>query len=109
MERRKRYDRYDQHFKVTAIALSNIKDVYIKDVAEALNIHPVMLYRWRQELREGKIVARKKKINIDPKTKSELKRLKHVDRENSILKEELSLLKKAIRFSLERKEKSSNS
>lgn len=109
MARRKHYDRYDHHFKVTAIALSNIKDVYVKDVAEALNIHPVMLYRWRQEMREGKIVGKKKKINIDPKTKSELKRLKHVDKENSILKEELALLKKAIRFSLERKEKSSNS
>lgn len=35
----------------------------IQDVAEALDIHPFMLSRWRKEVRESKIVA--KKIKLD--------------------------------------------
>ena len=76
------------------------------DVAEALCIHPVMLYRWCMETRNGVLMAKKKDINIDPKMRAELKRLQKLEREHNLLKQEHDLLKKAIQFSLDRKKKS---
>ncbi len=40
--------RYSMQFKATAVRLSEIPDVLIQDVAEALDIHPFMLSRWRK-------------------------------------------------------------
>lgn len=109
MARRKHYNYYDDNFKATAVAFTEIPGVLATHVAEALDIHEVMLYRWRMEMRRGQIVARKKDINIDPETRAELKRLRKLEREHNLLKEEHSLLKKAIRFSLQKKGKSSSS
>jgi len=109
MARRKHYNSYDDNFKATAVALTEIPGIQATHVAEALDIHEVMLYRWRMEMRRGQIVAKKKEINIDPEMKAELKRLRKLEREHNLLKEEHCLLKKAIRFSLQKKGKSSNS
>ena len=108
MARRKKYNRYDDDFKATAVALTEIPGVQGTHVAEALDIHEMMLYRWRMEVRRGQIVANKKNINIDPDMKTELKRLRKLEREHNLLKEEHSLLKKAIQHSLQQKGKSSN-
>ncbi len=109
MARRKKYNRYDDDFKATAVALTEIKGVKATHVADALDIHEVMLYRWRMEMRRGQIVAKKKDISIDPEIKAELKRLRKLEREHNLLQEEHALLKKAIQHSLQRKGKSTNS
>lgn len=109
MTRRKHYNSYTDQFKATAVALSKIEGVKALDVAEALCIHPVMLYRWRMETNNGDLMAKKKDISIDPEMKAELKRLRKLEKEHNLLKQEHDLLKKAIQFSLERKGKSSNS
>ena len=109
MTRRKHYIYYDDDFKATAVSLTEIPGVLAKHVAESLDIHEVMLYRWRMEMRRGQIMTKKKNINIDPEVKSELKRLRKLERDHNLLKEEHSLLKKAIQFSSQRKGKSSNS
>jgi len=57
----KKTNRYTQEFKSKAVLLSHLKGVQVKDVAQALDIHPFMLSRWRKEYREGKIVADKRK------------------------------------------------
>jgi len=98
--------KYSEEFKAGAVQLSNLEDVLIRDVAEALDIHPFMLSRWRKESREGKIVA--KKVKVDPETAAELKRLRKIERAYAILQEEHTLLKKAIRFTSEKRQKSSN-
>jgi transposase len=54
-------------------------------------------------------MAKRKKIHIDPEVKSELKRLRRLERDHNLLKEEHALLKKSIQFSLHKKWKSSNS
>ncbi|WP_236250399.1 transposase [Microbulbifer sp. ALW1] len=109
MARRKHYNRYDDDFKATAVSLTEIPGVLAKHVAEALDIHEVMLYRWRMEMRRGQIMAKKKNIQIDPEVKSELKRLRKLEREHNLLQEEHALLKKAIQFSLQQKGRSSSS
>ena len=100
---------YSAEFKVTAVKLSHLDGVQVQDVAEELDIHPFMLSRWRKEYREGKIEAKVKEVDIDPKTAAELKRLRKLERDYKRLKMEHDLLKKAIRYSSERKVKSSNS
>ena len=98
--------KYSEEFKATAVQLSSLHDVLIRDVAEALDIHPFMLSRWRKESREGKIVT--KKVKVDPETAAELKRLRKMQRAYAILQEEHTLLKKAIRITSERRQKSSS-
>ena len=110
MPRRSEYRRYSAEFKATAVKLSQRDGVQSKDVAEALDIHPLMLSRWRKEYREGKIVEQKpKRGSLDPKQVAELRELKKLRKEHELLKEEHALLKKAIQFSLEQKRKSTSS
>lgn len=101
--------RYSEEFKVTAVQLSLLSGVLIQEVAEALDIHPFMLSRWRKEVREGKIVAKTKEIEIEPQTVAELQRLRQVERAYALLQEEHTLLKKAIRFCSARRARSLHS
>jgi len=89
------------------VKLSSLSGVLIKDVAAALDIHPFMLSLWRKQVRDGVIVAKGAKLDV--KTKAELKRLKELERQYKVLKEEHELLKKAIRFASERRKSSSSS
>ena len=105
--RPKRIEKYGERFKATAVKLSSLPGVLIQDVAAALDIHPFMLSLWRKEVRDGVIMAKSAKLDVE--TKAELKKLRDVERRYKILKEEHALLKKAIRFASDRKRKSSNS
>jgi transposase len=103
----RKINQYSEEFKATAVALSKLRGVLIQDVASSLDIHPFMLSRWRKEVREGKIVT--KRVNLEPQRKAELKRLREVERRYKLLQEEHEILKKAIRFASEQKQKSSSS
>ena len=70
--------RYSMHFKATAVRLTELPDVLIQDVAEALDIHPFMLSRWRKQAREGLIVT--KGVELDDETVAELKRLRDLEK-----------------------------
>lgn len=94
--------RYGEQFKATAVKLSRLPGVLIQDVAGALDIHPFMLSLWRKQAREGMIVTRGVKLDVE--TAAELKRLRQLERQYKLLKEEHELLKKAIRFVSNRKE-----
>jgi len=103
----RKVERYGDRFKATAVKLSSLPGVRIKDVAAALDIHPFMLSLWRKQVRDGVIVAKGAKLDV--KTKAELKRLRELERDYKVLKEEHELLKKAIRFASEQRKKSSGS
>jgi transposase len=103
----KKHRKYSEEFKATAVALSDTDGILIQDVAEALDIHPFMLSRWRKEVREGIIVAKAKQL--DPETKAELQRLRDLEKKYKILQEEHLLLKKFIRFASEKRQTSSSS
>jgi transposase len=105
--RPRRIEKYGERFKATAVKLSSLPGVLIQDVAAALDIHPFMLSLWRRQVREGVIVARASKLDVE--TTAELRRLRELERRYKVLKEEHELLKKAIRFASDRKRKSSPS
>jgi transposase len=47
---------YSVEFKIKVVKLTFELDVKAIDIAKVLNLHPIMIYRWRQEYREGKFV-----------------------------------------------------
>lgn len=106
------HQRYTLAFKLNAVRLTEHPNVVTKDVAEALGIHPVMLYRWRMEARNGVLcepAPMKKKPNDKPlspdaaaNTESDLaaakKRIKQLEKALALREEELDILKKAEQF-----------
>lgn len=113
--KKRNYDRYTLEFKLQAVRLASHPNVMAKDIAESLGIHPVMLYRWRMEhkngeLRENKHMKAKKPspkrrvARTDPAIEKEAelakakKRIKELERALENRTKELDLLKKAQRF-----------
>jgi transposase len=118
----KKLPRYSLDFKRKAVKLTEIPGMEVQVVAKALDIHPVMLSRWRQEEREGrlrgvetggeekrgpKVLVRVVKVPKVPVR--ELKRLQDLERAHAVLQEEHDILKKAIRFCSEKRQTSLNS
>lgn len=112
---KRNYDRYTLAYKLQAVKLANHPDVKSKDVAESLGIHPVMLYRWQMEQRNGELRENKNMKPSKPSPKrrpdradpaqqktDELaeakRRIKQLERELENRNDELDLLKKAERF-----------
>jgi len=65
------------------------------DVAEALGIHPIMLYRWRQEMREGILKDNDKEARSTSKLLSAERKIKKLEAELKKVREENTVLKKA--------------
>ena len=93
--------RYSAHFKATAVRLSQLPGVSVRDAADSLYIHPFMLSRWRKMAREGLIVT--KGLAIEKDVATELKALREMKRKYERLQVEHDLLKKAIAFTSARK------
>lgn len=113
--KKRNYDRYTLTYKLQAVKLANHPDVMSKDVADSLGIHPVMLYRWQMEYRNGELRENKnmkprkpspkrRPDRADPaqKKNDELKvaqkRIKQLEKQLANREDELDLLKKAKRF-----------
>jgi transposase len=76
---------YTNQFKAKTVQLSLIEGIQAKPVAETLDIHPMMLSRWRKEYREEKIVADKpKKVIYVKKQKAELTKVKSLNKKINI-------------------------
>lgn len=97
--------RYTAEFKLKAVKLSELKGVQVQDVADALDIHPFMLSRWRKEAREGRLRGRVS-VLPDVRERREVQQLSALRRKYRLLQEEHELLKKAIRFCCARSQQS---
>ena len=101
---------YSLEFKLKAVKLSELKGVEVQAVADALEIHPFMLSRWRKEARDGMLRGRvsvPKAVTVPPART--MKRFQSLQRAHALLQEEHALLKKLIRFTSARKPTSSRS
>ena len=56
----KKVHRYTLEFKIQAVKLANHPDIQTQDVAQALDIHPFMLSKWKKDYREGKLKPARK-------------------------------------------------
>jgi transposase len=102
--------RYSLEFKLKAVKLSQLKGVEVQAVADALEIHPFMLSRWRKEARDGVLRGRVSvpKAAQAPPART-MKRFQVLQRAHALLQEEHALLKKLIRFTSARKPSSPSS
>ena len=98
----KRLPRYSLDFELKAVRLTRVPGMEVQAVAEALDIHAVMLSRWRQEAREGRLRGSAPRAGISKRLVREIKRLQDLERAHKLLQEEHELLKRAIRFCSER-------
>lgn len=105
---RKRLPRYSLEFKLSAVKLTEVPGIEVQVVAQALDIHAVMLSRWRQEAREGRLRGKvpRPAVAVKAPPVRELKRLQALEKAHALLQEEHALLKKAIRFCSERRPRS---
>lgn len=89
---------YSTEFKVRAVKLSLHPDNRVKDVAEGLGIHPMMLSRWGREYRHGALQGDGKvRIGMSKKKKTpsqKITELAALKKEVNRLKQENDLLKK---------------
>lgn len=107
---------YSPEFKVKVVELTHRLDSSSRDIANALGLHPVMVYRWRQEYREGSLtdqptrrVAMTKKIAERQQTDDENKELRRLRKKNAALQKENDFLKKWERYLKAQKQKGSRS
>jgi len=89
---------YSIEFKIRVVKLTFELDVKAIDIAEVLNLHPMMIYRWRQEYREGKFVEKPSRRISMTKESSTPKEDKDKDDEIKRLKKELAAAKKENDF-----------
>ena len=121
--KKRNYDRYTLDFKLQAVKLANHPEVMSKAIAESLGIHPVMLYRWQMEHRQGDLKENKYMkpeksspkrrqrrsapgINKDTELLNANKRIDELEKALASREEELDLLKKAQRFFAEKQKRS---
>jgi transposase len=99
--------KYSLEFKLEAIRLSNESGKPVTQVARDLNINPVVLYRWRDEIRKdgAKAFPRKTgKIMKSPENAEIIRLRKEVKR----LTDERDILKKTLVFFAAEEAKNSN-
>jgi transposase len=101
----RKVQRYSLEFKLKAVKLSQLKGVEVQAVADALEIHPFMLSRWRKEVRDGVLRGRVSLPSAVKKTPlaRDMRRFQALQRAHVLLQEEHALLKKLIRFTSARK------
>jgi transposase len=105
----KKLPRYSLEFKRKAVRLTEEPGMEVQAVAKGLDIHPVMLSRWRSEARAGRLSGITPERRLSKKVIRELKRLQQLEREHKLLQEEHEILKKAIRFASELRARDSRS
>lgn len=82
---------YDRQFKMAAVQLVLEENLFVKEIAKELSIHPNTLYRWVSEYEEYGESAFPGRGSARYNSQYEMKKLK---RENEELRKELDLLKK---------------
>lgn len=98
IDSRERVVEYSLEFKVRVVKLTLLLDVKAKDVASVLGLHPIMIYRWRQEYREGKFKEKPTRRISMTKETSDNKIELSKDKEIAQLKRALSDAQKENNF-----------
>jgi transposase len=89
---------YNYQFKHTAVSVANHPYINTQDVAEALNIHPFMLSRWKKEMRDGTLADNDKEARSKSELQEAQKKINKLERELKRVREENAILKKAERI-----------
>ena len=109
----KKVNKYSLELKRSAVRLSQAPGARVKDVADALDIHPFMLSKWRKLAREGLLTKKPKTGARGAKKRApsmvEMSKYAQLKRELQALRKEHEFLKKFDRFRAQLKAKGSPS
>lgn len=96
---------YSLDFKRIVVALTHHPEISVVKISKQLGLHPIMLYRWRLEMKNGDLKGKKDFIdsNSDLSAADAKKKIEALTKENKRLKEDLDLVKKLHRFLKEEK------
>jgi transposase len=95
MKKKEVHTFYNYQFKHTAVRVTNHPDIQTVDVAEALDIHPIMLYRWRGEMRTGKPKDNDQEARSQSELNAAEKKIKKLEQELTKVRQENAVLRKA--------------
>jgi len=93
MKQKKRYKQYSREFKIEAVRLSEVGDKTASEVARELGIRVNQIWKWKRQLEQEAVTGAPARRGRP--AEGEVERLR---RENTRLKEENDLLKKAATF-----------
>ena len=89
---------YNYQFKHTAVSVANHPCIQTQAVAEALNIHPFMLSRWKKQMRDGTLADNDKEARSKSELQEAQKKIRTLERELKRVRAENTVLKKAERI-----------
>jgi transposase len=95
MKKKEVHTFYNYQFKHTAVRVTNHPDIQTVDVAEALDIHPIMLYRWRGEMRIGKLKDNDQEARSQSQLNAAEKKIQKLEKELAKVRQENAVLRKA--------------
>ncbi len=98
MAKKDRRQRHSYRFKYTAVKVTEHPNILAVDVAAILGIHPIMLYRWRQEMREGTLVDNDQEARSKTQLAEAEKKIRRLENELKRVRAENAVLKKAERL-----------
>lgn len=96
--KKEKHTYYNYQFKHTAVSVANHPYINTQDVAEALNIHPFMLSRWKKDMRDGTLADNDKEARSKSELQKAQKKIKTLEKELKRVREENAVLKKAERI-----------
>lgn len=105
---------YSKEFKVMVVKLTNLEGIQIKKISDCIGLHPLMVSRWRKEVRDGKLTfTDSRRVDMTLKKPTNLKKTadkaKQLEKEVKRLKKENDVLKKWQRYLAELKQNDSGS
>lgn len=89
---------YNYQFKHTAVSVANHPEIQTQAVAEALNIHPFMLSRWKKQMRDGALANNDQEARSRDELLKAKEKIKKLERELKRVRDENAVLKKAERI-----------
>ena len=95
---KKKHTFYNYQFKHTAVTVANHPGIQANLVAECLDIHPFMLYRWQKDMKDGKLSNNGKEARSKTALEEAQRKIRKLERENRQLRDENIVLKKAERL-----------
>lgn len=113
--RNKKVVEYPVSFKLMVVKLTLLEGVQSKQICDSLDLHPLMVSRWRKLFRDGelrpdmpdKVLMTKKKKPPKPRAVKKNVELEQLKKENAKLKKENDFLKKWQRYLADLKQKDS--
>ena len=98
MKKANKHTFYNFQFKHTAVTVANHNEIQANLVADALGMHPGMIYRWQKDMNDGKIVDNEKEARSKSSLDEAKRKIRKLELENRRLRDENIVLKKAERM-----------